>query len=73
MDFEKKLNELEKIVEHMESGEQSLDDSLKSFELGVQLSRQCHEELSKAELKVKKLLSVSEANEPIDEDFETDK
>lgn len=38
MDFEKNLNELEQIIEQMESGELSLDDSLKSFEQGVKLS-----------------------------------
>ena len=38
-DFEKSLNELEKIVERMEHGEQSLEASLKDFERGMTLSR----------------------------------
>ena len=40
MNFEKKLTDLEKIVESMESGELSLDDSLKKFEQGVKLTRE---------------------------------
>ena len=68
MDFEKKLTELEQIVEKMEAGELSLDDSLKSFEKGVKLSRECHEALNKAELKVKKLLNKDGETE----DFEVE-
>ena len=40
-DFEKSLLELEKIVDRMEQGEQSLDDTMKDFERGMQLSQQC--------------------------------
>jgi len=43
MDFEKKLKNLETIVSKMESGELSLDDSLKNFESGVSIARECHE------------------------------
>lgn len=60
MDFEKKLNELEKIVSEMETGEMSLDESLKKFEVGVKLSRECHVQLSQAEQKVKSLVSDSD-------------
>lgn len=70
MDFEKKLNRLEEIVETLEKGETSLEDSLKSFEEGVKLSRQCNEQLNKAELKVKTLLKVDEQGEPVTEDFQ---
>ena len=70
MNFEKKLTDLEKIVESMESGELSLDDSLKKFEQGVKLTRECQEALQKAELKVQKLLSVDEQGEAITEDFD---
>ena len=58
MGFEKNLNRLEEIVGTMEEGDLSLDDSLKLFEEGVKLSRQCQEQLDKAEQKVKLLLSV---------------
>lgn len=55
-EFEKSLDELEKLVERMEHGDQSLDDSLKSFERGVALYRNCQGALEQAELRVKLLL-----------------
>ncbi len=55
-DFEKSLQELESLVEQMESGEQSLDDSLKTFERGVQLTRECQQALQQAEQRVQILL-----------------
>jgi exodeoxyribonuclease VII small subunit len=69
MDFEKKLNRLEEIVGKMESAELSLDDSLKLFEEGVKLSRDCNSELSKAEQKVKLLLKVDDNGNTETEDF----
>ena len=48
INFEKALEELEGIVEDLESGDLSLENSLKSFEKGVKLARQCQEQLSKA-------------------------
>ena len=56
VNFEKGLDELESIVEDLESGDLSLEDSLKSFEKGIKLARKCHEQLSKAELQVQKLI-----------------
>lgn len=56
MGFEKKLKRLEEIVEKMETGDLSLDDSLKSFEEGVKLSKECHVQLTEAEQKVKLLV-----------------
>ena len=56
INFEKALEELEGIVEDLESGDLSLENSLKSFEKGIKLSRQCQEQLSKAELQVQKLI-----------------
>ena len=56
INFEKALEELEGIVEDLESGDLSLENSLKSFEKGVKLARQCQEQLSKAELQVQKLI-----------------
>ena len=69
MSFEKKLTRLEEIVQKMENGELSLDDSLKMFEEGVKLSRDCNKELSEAEQKVQKLVGVDSDGEPILEDF----
>lgn len=72
MDFEKKLTRLEEIVQKMEKGELSLDDSLKLFEEGVKLSRDCHGQLTKAESQVKKLVSVDENGKTKTEDFSTE-
>lgn len=55
--FESALSELEKLVTHMESGELSLEDSLKSFERGVELTRNCQQALAAAEQKVEILTS----------------
>ena len=54
--FEKSLAELEKLVQQMEQGEISLEDSLKHFEKGVQLTRACQQALKDAEQKVSILL-----------------
>ena len=56
INFEEALQKLETIVEDLESGELSLENSLKSFEKGIKLARQCQEKLSKAELQVQKLI-----------------
>ncbi|WP_374031735.1 exodeoxyribonuclease VII small subunit [Bdellovibrio bacteriovorus] len=58
MDFEKKLGRLEEIVQKMEKGDLALEESLKLFEEGVKLSRECHQRLNEAESKVKLLMSV---------------
>lgn len=60
-DFEASLAELETIVEKLEQGELSLDDSLKHFERGVQLTRVCQSALTQAEQKVEILLRKSDA------------
>ena len=53
--FEKSLDELSKLVEKLEKGELSLDESLKQFEKGVKLSQQCQDLLQKAEQKINAL------------------
>lgn len=53
--FESSLKRLEAIVASLEQGEVSLEESLKMFEEGIHLSRECLETLNKAELKVKQL------------------
>lgn len=60
MDFEKKLSRLEDIVNQMEKGDLALEDSLKLFEEGVRLSRECHQKLNDAESKVKLLISMDQ-------------
>lgn len=58
-DFEKALKELENLVEHMEQGDISLEESLKCFERGIQLTRACQQALKDAEQKVNILLEKS--------------
>ncbi len=70
-DFEKSLQELEKLVEHMEQGDISLEDSLKYFERGVQLTRACQQALKDAEQKVNILLEKSGHSEL--QEFESNK
>jgi len=52
LDFEGALNELETLVEKLESGDLGLSESLKHFEKGVGLSRRCHALLDDARQKV---------------------
>lgn len=54
--FEESLKKLEAIVEQMEKGDLSLEDSLRLFEEGVALSEACKKELDEAEGKVQMLV-----------------
>ena len=47
--FEEALQELERLVSSMEEGELSLEDSMKAFEKGIKLTRECQTALQKAE------------------------
>lgn len=67
-DFEKSLAELETLVEKMESGELSLENSLKSFEDGIKLTRECQIALKDAEQKVQ--LLIEQNGESIPQPFE---
>lgn len=58
-DFEAALAELEKIVEKMEAGDQSLEEALKSFQRGIELTRTCQQGLKEAEQRVEKLVQES--------------
>ena len=71
-DFETALAELEALVERMEQGDLRLDESLKSFERGVQLTRSCQQALKQAEQKVQILLEKDgqHALEPFESDNE---
>jgi len=54
--FEAALEELERLVERMEVGESPLEDALKDFERGIELTRSCQTALAEAEQKVEILL-----------------
>jgi len=76
--FESSLSELEKIVEQLESGEMPLEESLKLFENGVRLSRECRERLNEAERRIEILikdgegkLSLSEFNADLPSEMNT--
>ena len=60
INFEASLEELTKIVENMEKGELSLEESLKQFERGVTLTRQCQTALKEAEQKVQILTQADD-------------
>lgn len=73
MDFEKKLSRLEEIVTKMEKGDIALEESLKLFEEGVKLSRECHGHLAQAEAQVKKLVGFDSNGQPLTEAFKGEK
>jgi len=54
--FEASLNELERIVKQLEDGDMPLEESLKLFEDGVRLSRECRERLTNAERRIEVLM-----------------
>ena len=66
INFEKSLERLEEITQKLESGELSLDASLKLFEEGIRLSRFCQKKLSETEQK----LEILRSNNPEDYDEE---
>jgi exodeoxyribonuclease VII small subunit len=63
--FEKSLQELEQLVEHLEKGDIPLEDSLECFERGIQLTRACQKALQEAEQKVEILLQ-NQGNERLE-------
>ncbi|ERI51116.1 exodeoxyribonuclease VII small subunit [Pseudomonas sp. AOB-7] len=63
-DFEHSLAELQALVERLESGELSLEDSLTAFEQGIGLTRECQAALAQAEQKVQILLERDGELEP---------
>ena len=58
--FEAALEELEQVVEQLESGDLSLEDSLAAFEKGVGLVKLCNEKLTEVEKKVELLVKDKE-------------
>lgn len=72
MEFEKKLNRLESIVSKMEKGDMALEESLKLFEEGVKLSRECQTQLTQAEAKVKQLMEFDSEGRPVLKDFKVE-
>ncbi|MDA9146365.1 exodeoxyribonuclease VII small subunit [Gammaproteobacteria bacterium] len=63
IDFESSLKELESIVAKLEDENINLEDSVNSFEAGINLVKECQKQLEKAELKVKELLDDGSSQE----------
>lgn len=58
MKFEEAMQELEKVITRLESGEPDLEEALKLFEEGVKLARICGAKLEQAETKVQELIET---------------
>lgn len=67
--FEDSLNSLEALVNKMEQGDLSLEESLKAFETGIQLTRSCQTRLTAAEQQVQQL--IEQQGEERLQNFET--
>lgn len=65
-DFETALAELERIVNQMENGQQSLEEALATFQRGMELSRLCETGLKNAEQRVEQLISDAAGNPRIE-------
>ncbi len=68
--FEASLKELESIVKQLEEGDMPLEESLKLFEAGVRLSRDCRERLTNAERRIEVLMKEADGSmnlEPVGE------
>ena len=70
-DLEKALNDLETLVEELESGDLPLEKAMKKFEDGIKLTRNCQTALREAEQKVEILLKSAGGEEAL-ESFESD-
>ena len=66
--YEESMKELEQVVKDLESGELSLDESIKKFEKGMKLSKYCNSLLEDAEKKITVLIE-NESGELVEEDF----
>lgn len=55
MSFEESLQELEKIVQNLESGKAPLEESISAYERGVSLKTQCEKKLKEAQEKIEKI------------------
>lgn len=64
-DFEKALEELESLVEQLESGELTLDQSLEQFKRGVELTRHCQGVLEQAQQVVEQLIEPEDESSAV--------
>jgi len=66
IDFESAIKELETLVEQMEQGDITLEQSLENFERGIELTRACQKALQEAEQKVQ-ILTQKQGEETVEE------
>lgn len=71
-DFENALEQLEELVTAMEEGDISLEESLKAFEKGIKLTRECQAALKNAEQKVQVLINENGDTEELEFEDEDD-
>lgn len=64
--FEQALEELETIVQRLESGKVELSEAVKAYERGMQLKKLCEQELSKAKVVIDKLILSQDKQTPVD-------
>lgn len=69
LSFEEKMKRLGSIVEELERGELSLEESLQRFEEGIRLSRSSQAELDQAEARILELLKVNEDGSVVTEEL----
>ena len=67
-DFETSMQRLEQIVRSMERGDVPLEESLKLFQEGTELVKNCGKLLEQAQLQVKKIMTAPDGS-PVEEDF----
>lgn len=71
VDFETSLEQLEAIIENLEDGNLNLEESLKSFEKGIKITRDCQQALKNAEQRVR-LLTTQPDGTVVSSDFATE-
>ncbi len=71
LQFEKALEELDSLVEKLEGGALSLEESLSAFERGIKLTRECQQHLSKAEQTISTLVGQGDELELIEADIDS--
>ncbi len=70
MKLETSMAKLETIVSELEDGEHSLEVSLKKFEEGLKLGKECREILDRAEMRIRTMIDVDEDGKRVEEEFE---
>ena len=65
--FEQNMEELEKIVQELENGKLNLDESIKKFEKGMEISKKCNHFLEEAEKKI--TLLIKDNDKMVEEDL----